>query len=116
MFAECSLPEVSMTCGKESLPGFADEFSKLAVRLMRGTEVQKRSVRLALMLAALPARLTRIFTSISPLDNDHRELPDRQTTVKKLLIAPKLAGSPPQVDAYPIPARLRRLAGAVSPW
>jgi hypothetical protein len=36
----------------EPLPGFADEFSKLAVRLMRGTEVQKRSARLALMLAA----------------------------------------------------------------
>ena len=28
------------------------------------------------------------------LDDDHRELLDRQTTVEKLLIAPKLAGGP----------------------
>jgi hypothetical protein len=79
----------------EPLPGFADDFSKLAVRLMRGSEVQKRSARLALMLAAFACEAyANIYIDLA-LDDNHRELLDRQTTVKKLLIAPKLAGNPP---------------------
>ena len=79
----------------EPLPGYPDEFSKLAVRMMLGTAVQKRCARLALMLAAFACEAyANIYIDLA-LDKDHGELLNRQTTVKKLLIAPKLAGSSP---------------------